>query len=374
MGGIMKWITMTREHRKWDLFSKHFVYSTVCTLLFTPVFVTRNHKVVQLVRLYGMESHNRHFIFKTIDRPLKYWNRRCTRRNLLQLVNMCYLLYVTVMCSLLGIVYLLLHCSTSLLSPASWLCSCRCWKRTTRPRTEELSPWRTWRRQLQLRSQRWTHTWGWETAGQWGGWNPPGHDRTGWANHTWWSSSLAGQEECWDEKTVKQCLLIWSPTLPIKSQSEEENFENKTWRKEQLFHFFGVPRTTKSILIEYCQCTCRCSHGPHQHRWDTQHQAKGRRGKTGHLSLGVRWGREDSLVECLVGQPPQSLAKTHSQDFNDGNQHRIRWTNNLMPLSLPCSCLLVYVSQAALGGKNLSKRTVISSCPTHYVSEFSLLC
>lgn len=277
-------------------------------------------------------------------------------------------------CSLLGIVHLLLHCSTALLSPASWLCSCRCWKRTTRPRTEELSPWRTWRRQLQLRSQRWTHTWGWETAGQWGGWNLPGHDRTGWANHSWWSSSLAGQEECWGEKTVKQCLLIWSPTLPIKSQSEEENFENKTWRKEQLFHFFGVPIPTKSILIKYFQCTCRCSHGPHQHRWDTQHQAKGRRGKTGHLSLGVRWGRENSLVECLVGQPPQSLAKTHSQDFNDGNQHRIRWTNNLMPLSLPCSCLLVYVSQAVLGGKNLSKRTVVSSCPTHYVSEFSLLC
>lgn len=70
----------------------------------------------------------------------------------------------------------------------------------------------------------------------------------------------------------------------------------------------------------------------------------------------------------MPGRPaPLEPGKAHSQDFSDGNPHRTRWTNNLLPLSSQCSCLLAYVSQAVLGGKHLSKQTFVSSCPTHYV-------
>ena len=54
-------------------------------------------------------------------------------------------------------------------------------------------------------------------------------------------------------------------------------------------------------------CTCWCSHSADEHRGDTQHQAEGWGGEAGHLSLAVRWGGQDSLVERLVGQATQSL-------------------------------------------------------------------
>lgn len=60
---------------------------------------------------------------------------------------------------------------------------------------------------------------------------------------------------------------------------------------------------------EFSRCTCRSSHGSDQNRRDTQNQAEGRGGEARHLSLGVRGGGQDSLVESLVGQTSQSLTK-----------------------------------------------------------------
>lgn len=76
-------------------------------------------------------------------------------------------------------------------SPVFWGCSCRYLRKTMMRRTEELSPWKTWRQQLLLQCQWWRCMGVWGTAGRWGGWNLPGCAHMGWAIHRRLSSSLA---------------------------------------------------------------------------------------------------------------------------------------------------------------------------------------
>lgn len=167
-----------------------------------------------------------YFHWRQIWEKHKYWKSRgndkanFTRRKPLCYVKRCHFIFHHLLCQHWWIIFfhsMLFNCAlrtdkswlsspdqftlplvdniTAKSSPASWWCSCRYLRRTVTLRTGELSPWRTWQQQPQLRCQWRTHMSGWDTAGQWGGWTPPGRAHMGWAIHSWLSSSLTGQRD-----------------------------------------------------------------------------------------------------------------------------------------------------------------------------------
>lgn len=85
MGGLLR--TMTREHHKWGLFFKHYIYKTLYTLLPAFVFLIERHKMEQPMHFYRVYSHN---IFHTIYRPWNYWND--TQEDIIVLHHNSYLL------------------------------------------------------------------------------------------------------------------------------------------------------------------------------------------------------------------------------------------------------------------------------------------
>lgn len=104
------------------------------------------------------------------------------------------------------------------------------------------------------------------------------------------------------------------------------------WEKDRWgFELFLFWNRKKSVYSwKWTVPTGRCSHGTHQHGGDAQHQAEACRGEAGHLSLGVRWGGQDSLVERLVGQAAQSLSKRHNPGAMTGNSlyRGTTWSGN----------------------------------------------